>query len=132
LTAGCGGDDSQQGVRVTNNGCSPPGGGTYLAHYTEASGNTCGPIPDETFEGLDFGVQMTNCTGGTGTITDTPTDAGGCSIMSMEQGCQVGSDKANVVVDATWDGDYGSASGTATVSIAGVCSGTYEVTMTRQ
>jgi hypothetical protein len=131
MTAACGGDDSQQGVRVTNN-CSLPSGGTYLAHYDETPGNTCGGIPDQTFEGVNLSGQMTDCAGGSGTITDMATDAGGCSIMAMMQGCTIGSVKASIVEDVTWSGGYTAASGMATVNAAGVCSGTYDITVTRQ
>jgi hypothetical protein len=130
-TAACGGDDSQQGVRVTDN-CSLPSGGTYLAHYDATPGNTCGPIPDQTFEGVNLSGQMTDCPGGSGTITDTETDAGGCSIMAMLQGCTLSSIKANLVEDVTWAGGYVAASGTATFNADGVCSGSYEITITMQ
>jgi hypothetical protein len=74
------------------------------------------------------------CVGGSGTVTEAPGDAGGCTVVAHLSGCQVMGSSETLQIDetATWNAGYTMATGTLSVVISGDCSGTYDLTATQQ
>lgn len=123
-------------VTVTNNGCALPPSGVFLLHYEAKQGATCGVIPDSVVDGSDVQSGESGCMGGSGRITDTPIEGGGCTVVVNVSGCQI-ADAAGtlgMVGQVTWSADYSSAMGVMSLDIrtpTGSCNGTYSATWTK-
>ena len=132
----CGSNSSgSNGIDVTNDGCKLGFMGTYVFTYTTVSGN-CGDLsPVQTMTGGDPSSNLsTACMGGTGMVTEVPPDAGGCAVSTKLTGCQIpqGGGTFDLTESVTWNAGYTMGSGTVTFDIPGNCSGTYDITGTRQ
>lgn len=111
------------------NPCATPGA-TYLSHFVELSGGTCGPIPDEILninsDGTIPGSQSFSCQ----TVTQD-----GCT--ARDTGCitTTNGTTCTATTDVTFATDGSSASGLETVSCSNVsttCTSTYSVSFTQQ
>ncbi|HEX7603770.1 MAG TPA: hypothetical protein VF316_19260 [Polyangiaceae bacterium] len=111
------------------NACATPGK-TYLSHFVEQAGGTCGPLAD---------VLVTVNADGT-----LPGPAVSCESRS-EIGCRtqatacttsaVNGLTCHVTSDLTYASDGSTAAGTETASCSGAsstCTSTYQITVTRQ
>jgi hypothetical protein len=129
-------DGGNGGVTITNNGCALPPSGIFLVHYDGKQAATCGVFPDSLVDGQD--VQNTNtCMSGRGRISDTPIAGGGCTVVVNVTGCQVAGHPGSVdlIGQVTWSADYSSAVGIESFDAktpTGSCTGTYNVTWTKQ
>jgi hypothetical protein len=106
------------------NPCATPGA-TYLSHFVELSGGTCGPIPDEIMNINSDGTlpQSLSCQ----TVTQD-----GCTARNTD--CTTNG-ACTVTTDVTFATDGSSASGLETVSCSTAsasCTSTYRIGSTRQ
>jgi hypothetical protein len=106
-------------------GCTTPHG-SYMMHFTEHSGGTCGPITDEL------------------TVINDATAADAlskCQVVGAEQGsgcsvdavanCNIQGHAMNMTMSLDWAADGESCKGIATVSVINKCLSTYDLTYTR-
>jgi hypothetical protein len=111
------------------NPCATPGA-TYLDHFVEGSGGTCGPIPDEIININSDGTEATTIQISCQTESQTGCTAHntGCTWTTNGVAC-------NATTDVTFASDGSGASGLETVtcsSSSASCTSTYTVTLTRQ
>jgi hypothetical protein len=69
------------------------------------------------------------CPDGSGTDVATPTSDGGCRLQAKFSGCQRDGQTVDVSSGVTWNAAYTSATGVQIVTLEGVCTGTYAVTI---
>lgn len=130
--AGCGGDDGEAALECSRS----DRGGTYLLEYSERSGD-CGPLPDA-LSRLDDAEAV-----GEGCRLDAPDrwSADSCRLERAytceEPGVGPGVTSSSVAVTEQRDGSGDRLTGLLTIRLRDadgrvLCSGTYDVTATRQ
>lgn len=124
--AACGGDDSATGA----SGPCAALSGSYLIHYAQRAGGTCGPIPDYVAVMIPGGASMseTACTGPDQLSADQCTE-------TADMTCVTGGITVNmrgtlhISVDGSFaSGVFGITKSNGTQS----CSGTHDITYTQQ
>jgi len=127
--AACSSSDPAPPPPTKVNACATPGK-TYLSHFVEQPGGTCGPLPDVlvavnadgTVAGPTVSCQSRNDTGCRTQATDCTTSA----VKGLT---------CHVTSDLTYASDGTTAAGTETASCSGassICTSTYQITVTRQ
>jgi hypothetical protein len=111
---------------VEGNPCATPGA-TYLFHFVERRGGTCGPAAEATDRAEADGTLSSSAV-----CDDVEHDA----CTERDTGCRTSNHGADCTftTDVTFTKDGSGASGlqTATCSNALVCTSTYDVTVTRR
>ena len=114
------------------NPCATPGA-TYLDHFAEQSGGTCGPIPDVI---ININKDGTLAGSGSGTAPTCQSNSGsGCTVKLNNCTSTNNGVTCTITTDVTFAADGSSASGLETLSCSGSsssCTSTYKVTATRQ
>lgn len=111
------------------NGCATPGA-TYLSHFVEQSGGTCGPLAD-----VLVTVSKEGTLPGPAVSCQTRTETGCTTLATNCTTSAVNGLTCHVTSDVTYASDGRSGSGTETASCSGAsttCSSTYQITITRQ
>jgi len=111
------------------NPCATPGA-TYLEHFVEGSGGTCGPISDEIIninaDGTIASTTQISCQ--TESQSGCTAHNTGCSTMTNGTTC-------SATTDVTFASDGSGATGLETITCSNSsasCTSTYTVTLTRQ
>jgi hypothetical protein len=126
--AGCGSDSNSDPPAQT--GPCTDVSGSYLIHYAQRAGGTCGAIPDYVWAAVPGGASMSGvgCTGADQLSADKCTE-------TADVTCVVGDVTVNIRGTLHYTVDASSASGVfgiAKSNTAGQsCSGTFDITYTR-
>ena len=129
VVAGCSSTTSGTGANGKDVPCVSPSS-SYVVHFVEKSGGTCGPIQDEVVNTTaDGGFQAQPGCSGTRTVN-------GCKVLLTDYTCTNAGVTSKTTGEVTWSDDGKSGSGTVQISIAKngatSCTSSYEVTYTRQ
>lgn len=111
------------------NPCATPGA-TYLEHYVEHSGGTCGALTDTI---VNIGADGTLASSSPVTCDDV--EQTGCTAHDTNcKGAAVNGITCSDTFSNTFSSDGSGASGIATITCTGStsCVSTYDITMTRQ
>ena len=129
VLAACSSSDPAPPPPTKANACATPGK-TYLTHFVEQPGGTCGPLADVLVTVNQDGTlpgPVVSCQSKTETVCRTQaTDCTTSAIKGLT---------CHVTSDLTYASDGASAAGTETASCTGgstTCASTYQITVTRQ